>query len=264
MELETEFARRLARLSGRHKRELIDLLGPVPRLSNVTTEFWQRVETETEMEMTALLLTIFAASADHHKTLVAPDLQPVVLEHSVDAGRAWSRRRAQIFAREYVSNTQQRLAVKSQDWVRELPGLPEPVVSPSVVDDVTSTLGPNRIARIAATETTAAQTAGIGGNGSGGIVDQARSFGMVFDKIWRSERDSLVCPICRRFHNTPEEAWGSVVRGLGNLLTNGQEIIDRGGPPAHPHCRCYLVVKERAGRFMPDGSGGFYDVGRVA
>ena len=61
----------------------------------------------------------------------------------------------------------------------------------------------------------------------------------VLAKLWYTERDGRVCPICAPLHRTPEAVWGPV---------------SPGGPPAHPNCRCWLtyrtvsVTASRSGR----------------
>lgn len=49
-----------------------------------------------------------------------------------------------------------------------------------------------------------------------------------FVRIWWTEDDARVCPICRPLHMTSERVW---------------ERQFRSGPPAHPRCRCWLIYE---------------------
>ena len=63
---EAGFARNFGRLAGRHRRELLSLLGHPPDPDRVPAEFWDKVRRETEEETMAILLLIFIASATQH------------------------------------------------------------------------------------------------------------------------------------------------------------------------------------------------------
>lgn len=49
--------------------------------------------------------------------------------------------------------------------------------------------------------------------------------GEVMVPFWFTERDGLVCKICRPLHGQRQEVW---------------QAISPGGPPIHPRCRCWL------------------------
>ncbi len=44
-------------------------------------------------------------------------------------------------------------------------------------------------------------------------------------RIWHTEQDGLVCPVCRPLNRTLEPVWADAIPA---------------GPPAHPNCRCWL------------------------
>ena len=87
-----------------------------------------------------------------------------------------------------------------------------------------------RAGGIAATEVTAAQSAG---QIQAVQVYQAQT-GLLLDGIWQVELnaiglpDSRVCKICKPLHGTGREVWG---------------LKFPGGPPAHPRCRCTLTYR---------------------
>ena len=45
------------------------------------------------------------------------------------------------------------------------------------------------------------------------------------ERVWHTEQDGLVCPVCRPLNGQPEAVWADRVPA---------------GPPAHPNCRCWL------------------------
>jgi len=82
-----------------------------------------------------------------------------------------------------------------------------------------------RAEKIAATEVTRAISAGelfiltlASLNGFGGL-----------ERVWHTERDGLVCSVCRPLHLRPETDWRSAFPA---------------GPPAHPYCRCWLDYRQ--------------------
>ena len=45
-------------------------------------------------------------------------------------------------------------------------------------------------------------------------------------KIWRTQQDEKVCPICSPLNGTNQRVWGDKYPS---------------GPPSHPNCRCFLI-----------------------
>lgn len=87
--------------------------------------------------------------------------------------------------------------------------------------------GRPRAEGIAVTETTSAIT-----RGEAEVAAQIESTtGDRLDPFWRTERDASVCPTCKPLDRQPFEVYGQQFPA---------------GPPAHPHCRCYLEYKRLA------------------
>lgn len=84
-----------------------------------------------------------------------------------------------------------------------------------------------RAESVAVTETTTAIT-----RGEAEVAGQIESqTGDILEPFWRTARDAKVCPTCGHLDRTPQDVWG------GDFPA---------GPPAHPHCRCYLEYKTLA------------------
>ena len=236
MALEGDVSRRLSRLSSRHRRELLALLGDPPDASRVTAEFWSRVERERQAELLVLLLSVYMASQmQHSEELLPGPVAGAVAGPLSQAGRVWSETRAAEVARGAVEGMRAALAQRAATWAE----LGDAVTRQMVADDVADVISPTQDAVTAATETTAAQTAG-----TNAVVQAAQVSGFNLVTRWKTERDDRVCPVCRPLDNKIPDLWGPVLETL--VAPGGGRAVDaitaNGGPPAHPNCRCYLVT----------------------
>lgn len=86
-----------------------------------------------------------------------------------------------------------------------------------------SAFSPRRSETIAITEITRAASAA-----TTAYQQQLASNGLTFVRIWRSDNDDIVCPICNPLNGKAEDKWTD-------------QFPD--GPPAHPRCRCSTTLK---------------------
>ena len=110
-ELDAKVARALARLSGQHRRELIELLGDPPSIDNVPEKFWDKVQAETEEKLAALLLLIFAASSMHHG---------LDRDVSLEFAEKFAERRAAEVASKYTTHSRERIETYSREWTERI------------------------------------------------------------------------------------------------------------------------------------------------
>lgn len=98
-----------------------------------------------------------------------------------------------------------------------------------VMEMLEPAFGKQRAMAIAVTETTRANAQAMRGLQE----HYAQSYQVLMTRVWQTNRDELVCPICGPLHNKPEKYW-----------------VDKfpDGPPAHPYCRCSVVLR-RASRY---------------
>jgi len=207
---ESEFARKVSSLMGKHRRELASLLGSPPDINRVPQSFWVKVQKETEEEISAILLLIFLASSSQYSPA---DSGAIFQGFMSQAGKQWSEGRSKAVAAGYVQNSQERLNQFGQKWA-ENPETPKS----DVAQDLISLFGPDRAEGIGITESTNAISAG-------GEAAISQSGGISQDDKWITERDGKVCPICSPLDNTGRPIWS---------------LKFPSGPPAHPRCRCYL------------------------
>ena len=71
---------------------------------------------------------------------------------------------------------------------------------------------------IATTEVTRAYSAAT--NETQALLNET---GLQMERVWNTQNDELVCPICGPLNQQPESVWAG-------------EFPE--GPPAHPNCRC--------------------------
>ena len=214
LELEAHYQRKLGKLSVRHRKELLQLLGSPPDPLNVPDSFWEKVRREVENENAAILLLLFLASANSHARRAGRDpksdaalsglLQTQASAYAGDAGRR--------LGAQYTNSSRDSLNRNRDDWQK--PG----ITKAEIATDVGTIFGPARTEGIVISETTDAQTAG----GESGVL---HTTGFSDEDLWRTEDDLSVCPICRPLHNKKRSEW--------------QSLFPR-GPKAHPRCRCWI------------------------
>jgi len=204
-QFERNFARRLGGLSGKHRRELLELLGNPPDFGNVPESFWVKVERENEQEMLAMLLLIFIASATSHGSTG---------EEANRAGITWATTRAAQMASAWVTGARD---IFSRVWNRYISATAAGERFP-VSAEVSTAFAPTRIERDVITSTTDATSQGAEFSVKSRGLDDSRD-------RWITEADARVCPICKPLHGTTRETW---------------ELKFPTGPPAHERCRCEI------------------------
>lgn len=217
---EKELEGLLLPLAEKHRRKLIRLMGNPPDASRVPAEFWEEVRREQEETLLAILLLIFATSS------VFQGAQEQQAQQSAAAYAATAAART---ATEYATRSRELAAGLAQEAEQARRQAAAGVKDAAPLDRQTIRLkfeqifGPDRVRRIAVTETTKAATAG-GENGA------SLTRGISLDDIWWTENDARVCPICAPLHKRTRQEWGSIVPS---------------GPPAHPMCRCWIEYRGR-------------------
>lgn len=232
LNVEKEFAQRIAKLSAKHRKELEELLGDPPRIENVPDEFWQKVEQEERDELVLILTLIYALSAMQHG---------LSFSRAEMLARSWAGSEAVFVSSDGVRNRRSSLTATSRKWDERRAGVRKfdiKTVGPQVGDigkyvaaldgerigtkevrrETLKHFGPVRPERIAITQTTRAATRG----GSAAIGE---TVGFSEEDIWVTAKDDLVCPICMPMDKKPRSIWS---RYFPN------------GPDAHERCRCWI------------------------
>lgn len=229
--LESRFATRIARATGKFRSELLghsrEFAKSYPEYGSFTNydanaelnkkrrplflafipvAFWDTVKSSLQSELTPVLFMLWMASASQHGADTESD-------DAQRAGQQWAETRAQEISQGYADHSRDNLD-------RWLSGETKVAGDGASIEDVSAQIfGTTRAESIATTETTTAQAAGsewwIKFSG------QASE-----DDTWFTAEDDRVCKICGPLHNAPRSWW--------------EQRFPK-GPPAHPNCRCYLA-----------------------
>lgn len=143
------------------------------------------------------------------------------------AGIVATDQAAQLLGRQVASNTRGMVEELRKTNFRQSVGGDGAATAPGSRGGLTPTqvdvvFGRPRASRIAVTETT--RMAEIAERSA---MDVLRKSGVAVKRMWRTEKDDRVCPICRPLDGLPEHLWPSSFRN---------------GPPTHPNCRCQAVI----------------------
>lgn len=217
---ESGFARRVARLMGRHRRELEDLMGTPPDPSRVPQSFWDRVEKEMNEEIFLLLLLIFDVSSIQHQPpdgFAQSQIEQVEREKS-----QWVENRSREFGQGYSENTRRKLIELSRKWEEQRQtgqqGATQEQTADTSADDLQRLFGPDRAEGMAISETTDATSAAS--EATKRIAGELSS-----DDTWRTSEQDNVCPICKPLNRTKRFIWSMKFPN---------------GPKAHYRCNCWI------------------------
>ena len=234
MGMEQDFAKRLSRLTARQRRELREKLGTPPDVSRITAADWQRWEDERRQELTLIILAIILASYRQHVAELVPGgTAPEGIEADVYRG---ALAKAGSLASESAASTM----ATARDIVTSSVEIIRTGTAADIDGVLVSALGPGRDSTTAITVTTQAQT-----EGANQSAIPLLAAGMNLVTRWYTQNDNDVCGICDPLHGKSVDLWGPV---LENALGPGgtraiESIVNNGGPPAHPRCRCWLETK---------------------
>lgn len=146
-----------------------------------------------------------------------------------------------------TETTRQQATAMIDEWLQSGDPLPK------LFDKLEPLFGDKRAKMIARTEVTRTVSAGR--------LEGWKSTGWITQKVWRTARDELVCPICGSLDGKVVAIEGNFELGLADAARNEalEKYIMKHGtleymiPPAHPNCRCGLspIVSVEAFRDRP-------------
>ena len=221
--LEAELARRFSRLSSKHRRELMSLLGNPPSYANVPQSFWQKVISELNGQFVPLLTDVYLEQAEF-------------LVSSLPVGVDWGliNQRAVTWAQSYSYQLVQGITNTTQKLIRDAVSnfFEQSMTMGDLETIIGRAFGPVRAEMIAVTEVTrAASEAEVQ------IGEEMAGEGLFLDAVWKTNNDELVCPICAPLNGKKAEGYRGKRRPYWIHPTKRTEIDP---PPAHPRCRCWI------------------------
>jgi hypothetical protein len=287
MAIEADFAKRLSRLSSKQRAELRDKLGDPPDPSRVTSNDWARWEQERRQEMAGMLLAIWMLAANQHLEELLGNSRAVGSQRSAMAKKGGDKPRSAgsiandiraaagtgntgVNDRQHSAMIRQGMAatakqaadaaasnIKTARDIIDAAGRTwqaEPPSQETIEQVLAQAIGPSRDASTAATEVTKAAV-----GGTNGIRPVLQDMGYDMTVRWWTRADALVCKFCRPLHLKPFNKWSEVLkRQLGYMMSDTaiQSVIQSGGPPIHPSCRCWLVLEIGTSKTKLDRKGG--------
>ena len=120
-----------------------------------------------------------------------------------------------------IDNTTRQVVQKAMAAYTETPGM----TRGQLEELLQHAFNEYRASMIAVTETTRAYAMAMNQ-----YQEMLSHEGLKMERIWQTNNDELVCPICGPLNQQPEKRWSA-------------DFPD--GPPAHVNCRCFLTLKYR-------------------
>jgi len=221
--LEAELAKRFSKLSARHRRELLSLLGNPPNYGNVPQSFWQQVIKDLNGAFVPMLTDVYMQQAE-------------VFLSTLPIGVDWGliNEKAIIWAQSYSYELIKGITDTTQKVVRDSVSsfFEQSMTIGDLEKMIGNAFGPVRSEMIAITEVTrAASEAEVS------IGEELAGEGVMMDAIWNTKNDELVCPICNPLNGKKASGYTGKRTPYWIHPSSGNEI---GKPPAHPRCRCSM------------------------
>lgn len=190
-------------------------------------EALQAVEQEKEPDYDGLRALLLAALLPILTSIATEEAMRLSVEQGIVFDPAELALHANRWARSYGFDLVSKLTNTTRETVRtalqsylETPGMS--------LEDIAQMLKPAfgevRSDMIAVTETTRAYS-----EATNEIQRRLIAQGLNVVRIWYTKQDERVCDICGPLHGKPESEWSA-------------EFPD--GPPAHPRCRCDILLRE--------------------
>lgn len=192
----------------------MDALGDPPDITNLGSEFWATREGELLADLRPQIerMTLDSIASTGRYVPVAWD-EVVIAREAAD----WAGRYTYELVHGITGNTERLLRDQVGRFV-QTPGM----TIGQLRDSLTPAFGETRAQAIAVTETTRAYA-----QGESVVQQYLRGAGLEMVRYWSTSADERVCELCGPLDGKPEDEWG-----------------DAGdGPPRHPSCRCWLVIR---------------------
>jgi len=218
--LERKIARLLGKYNQRQLEKLLKLMGNSPSLAKIPPSFWTDSQLQLAAELIPFSEDVYLASANRLLETVPIGVDwALVNQDAVD----WASRYVGQLVKDISKSTERAVGRAVSNFFAEeqtIGDLEKRLAR--MKDKFGVAFGPQRAEMIAVTEITRAAT-----QGELGVAARLKAEGIEMRKVWQTNKDDLVCPICEPLQSKEEQDWRAVAPD---------------GPPAHPRCRCGLSL----------------------
>ena len=224
--LEAELAKRFSKLSARHRKELLKLLGNPPNYSNVPNSFWKKVITQLNGSFIPVLTEIYMQQAG---TLLQG--LPIGVDWGLinEGAIAWAKLHGGELIKGVTDTTQKII----RDAVTAF--FEQPMTRADLEKMISPAFGTMRAEMIAITEVTnAASAAEIA------IAEELADEGILMEAVWKTQYDALVCKICEPLNNMKASGYTGKRTPYWDHPVSGKRMSK---PAAHPRCRCHMSLE---------------------
>lgn len=216
---EKDLARRLKTLSKKHRKAIQNAMEQYGGLEQIPAAFWDSLQKEIEDENAAMLALIFIAAHDTTSRQLQVDRTKKEVEQKA---QEFAIARSRAMGKSHVDHTRERLSHRLEVLSDKITTTVDQIRIAG--EELKGILTDDRAENAATTET----TSGISGGQIGSAEDYEADNPQ--DKVsykWKTERDARVCLICKPLDGKLDHHWSTYFPG---------------GPPAHPNCRCELIL----------------------
>lgn len=220
-DLERKWAAAIGKLNRRQLRQLLDQLGDPPNVDNLPAEFWQNAGIEMQETIQPMAERLYLESAER-----IVNVSPIGVDWSLvnQAAIQWADRYSFELVTGINNTSRQAVSQTVSSFFRE------DLTMGELRQRLGSIYGPVRADMIAQTEVTRASV-----EGEMATAREIENQGIRMQKVWVTNRDEIVCPICQPLNNVRANT-----PGVDAVFVHPESGVTYDAPPAHPRCRCWI------------------------
>lgn len=234
----------IGKLGPTHRRRLREAIAAYGSARAIPPDVWESIKRDVDQQSAAILLLLFVGVYGSERRRIerqlAPEqkglVAPVESERLRTAAAPSAARAATVVADEYVDSIRRRLETNVDNKAAEINELPPAQRAKVVRQEIDDAVGEDAAESTVVTNTTRGVTAAQQSAGD----DIGRQSNVTMTLVWKTERDSKVCPICRPLDGKTVDRWETVLDANVVGADVKAAIVGQLGPPAHPRCRCRL------------------------
>ena len=233
------------KLGPTHRRRLRDAMERYGSARAIPPEVWDSIKRDVDQQAAAILFLLFMGGysterrrierqlSKDQRGLVAP-----IDEDRLRASAATAAARAStIVADDYVAAIRGKLEATIDDKAEEINQLPPRERARTVRQEIEAAVGADAAQSAVVTNTTRGMTAAQGSAAD----DIARQANVRMVAVWKREKRSSSCNVCRALDGKTVDQWDAVLDANNASDYFRSQIALSIGPPVHNHCQCSVT-----------------------